>query len=118
MSLRAITLTIANPSQGATAINRTLGWEIEEDFGAFASLKPPTGPPLWLNVPHDGEALTSGLILHIATDDVDRSFDNATSQGASKVRQPQNMDYGERSASVAIDEVPGVTFDFSTPLDH
>lgn len=117
-TIRAITLIVADPSRSAAALQRVLGWEVEADFEAFASVTPPTGPPIWLNAPQDGQPVASGLVLHIATGDVDRSFDDAVSRGAGVPRTPQDMDFGERSASVTVDDVQGVTFDFSAPLDR
>lgn len=117
-TIRAITLIVADPSLGAAALHRILGWEVEADFGAFASVTPPTGLPLWLNAPQDGQDVASGLVLHIATGDVDRSFQDAVSRGAGVSRTPQDMDFGERSASILVADVPGVTFDFSAPLDR
>ncbi|MBK0330292.1 GNAT family N-acetyltransferase [Brachybacterium sp. MASK1Z-5] len=114
--IRALTLIVTDPSAAAAALHSILDWEIEADFGTFASLTPATGIPLWLNAPADGEATSSGIVLHLTADDVDRAFTAAVDRGARAVRAPQDMDFGERSASVALTALPGVTLDFSHPI--
>lgn len=114
-TIRAITLITANPSRGSSALNTVLGWKIDADFGTFASVTPPASPPVWLNAPNGDEVTSSGLILHVSTSDVDASFNEAISRGANTVRGPSDMDYGERSAMISINELPGVIFDFSLP---
>jgi hypothetical protein len=112
--IRAMTLLVPDPSEAAKALARVFDWEVEADFGSFTSVLQGDGIPIWMNVPY-GEPATSGLVLHIATEDVDRSFARAVC-GAESRRDPQDMDYGERSAYVVLEELPGITFDFSRPL--
>lgn len=114
--IRALTLIVTDPSTAAATLHSILDWEIEADVGAFASLTPPTGIPLWLNAPADGESTSSGIVLHLAADDVDAAFTAAVDRGARAVRAPQDMDFGERSASVALAALPGVTLEFSHPI--
>jgi hypothetical protein len=63
--IRALTVIATDPSAAAAALHATLDWEIEADLGTFASLTPPSGIPLWLNAPADGEAASSGVVLHL-----------------------------------------------------
>lgn len=115
--IRALTLLVADPSAAAAALHAILDWEIESDVGAFASLTPPSGLPLWLNVPADGEATSSGIVLHLAADDVDAAHASAVRRGARSVRPPQDMDFGERSAWISVPALPGVILDLSRPID-
>ncbi|GAA1724126.1 VOC family protein [Brachybacterium phenoliresistens] len=116
-SIRALTIALEAPSAAAQALQRIFGWEIESDYGAFAALRLPAGIPLWINRPAAGEPTTQGLVIHLASDDVDADFAAATGRGAREVRPPTDMDFGERSACVRVDEVSGVTIDLSRPLD-
>jgi GNAT superfamily N-acetyltransferase len=114
--IRALTVIATDPSAAAAALHATLDWEIEADLGTFASLTPPSGIPLWLNAPADGEAASSGVVLHLAADDVDAAHASAIRRGARSMRTPQDMDFGERSAWVRLPELPGVILDFSHPI--
>ena len=114
--IRALTLLLENPSAVATALRDVLDWQIEADFGSFASLTAPGSIPLWINAPGDGEELSRGIVVHLDCTDVDAAFEQALSRGAVAVREPTDMDFGERSACVRIAAVPGVTIDFSRPL--
>ena len=115
-SIRALTLFLDDVSTAAESIASVLNWEVTSDFGTFASIEPQTGMPLWLNVPDDNEATSSGILVHLIAEDVDEAFELAILRGAVPVRPPADMDYGERSAWVRIEGVPGITFDFSKPL--
>ncbi|ATG53878.1 hypothetical protein CFK41_03100 [Brachybacterium ginsengisoli] len=114
--IRALTLLVEDPSAAAAALRDAAGWEIEADFGSFASLVAPGSVPLWLNAPADGEATSQGIVLHMICEDVDTAFEHAVAHGAEAVREPQDMDFGERSACVRVAALPGVTVDFSRPL--
>lgn len=117
MTIRAVTLIIDDPSRAVRSLSEVFGWKIESDFGSFASVQPPTGIPVWINAPAEPGATTDHLVVHLATDDVDADAAAAVSRGAKIIREPEDMDYGERSAVVEVDGVPGVTFDLSRPLD-
>lgn len=114
--IRAVTVILEDPSVAAQALGRTFGWTVDSDFGTFASLALPQGIPLWINAPAEGEAPTANLVVHLSADDVDAAFAEAVSAGAVAVREPQDMDFGERSACVSVEGVPGLLFDFSRPL--
>jgi hypothetical protein len=49
-------------------------------------------------------------------EDVDAAHAHALAHGADSVREPTDMDFGERSACVRVAALPGVTIDFSRPL--
>ncbi|MFC7373741.1 MULTISPECIES: VOC family protein [unclassified Brachybacterium] len=115
-AIRALTALLPDPSRAARSLSTVFGWSVESDFGTFAALQLPGDVPLWINAPADGEPATGNLVLHLTADDVDESFREAVACGARAVRQPQDMDYGERSASVTVDDAPGLVFDFSRPL--
>lgn len=115
-AIRAVTVILEDPSAAAQALHRTFGWIIDSDFGTFAALTLPQGIPLWINAPADGEGCTANLVLHLAADDVDAAFAKAVSRGAVAVREPQDMDFGERSACVRVEGAPGLLFDYSQPL--
>ena len=100
----------------AHALHRTFGWTIDSDFGTFASLALPQGIPLWINAPADGESITGNLVVLLSADDVDTAFAESVSRGAVAVREPQDMDFGERSACVRVEGAPGLLFDVSQPL--
>jgi predicted enzyme related to lactoylglutathione lyase len=114
-AVRALTLLLEDPSTAAAALCDVLGWTLEADYGSFASLTAPGSIPLWINVPAEGQSPTSGVLVHIAADDVDAAFAQAIARGAESLREPTDMDFGERSASVRIAAAPGVTIDFSRP---
>ncbi len=116
-SIRALTLVLETPSAAAQALQQIFGWEIESDHGAFAALRLPDGIPLWINRPGAGEPTSQGLVIHLSSADVDADFAAATRHGAREVRPPTDMDFGERSACVRVDQISGVTFDLSRPLD-
>ncbi|WP_114853487.1 glyoxalase/bleomycin resistance/extradiol dioxygenase family protein [Brachybacterium sp. YJGR34] len=115
-SIRALTLILEEPSRAAAALRDALGWSIEADFGSFAALTAPSGIPLWLNAPDPGGETARGVVLHVTSEDVDADFSRALERGAEAVREPADMDFGERSAVVRLAAVPGVTIDFSHPL--
>lgn len=115
--VRALTLVLEDPSAAAQSLSRILDWHIEQDHGRFASLTSENSIPLWINVPAEGQATSCGLILHIEADDVDVAFQQAVERGAEPVREPTDMDFGERSACVTTSATPGVTIDFSRPLN-
>ncbi|GAA1483573.1 VOC family protein [Brachybacterium fresconis] len=115
--IRALTLVLEDPSAAAIALRDVAGWSIEADFGSFASLTAPRSIPLWLNAPSDGEEPSRGVVVHMVCEDVDAAFDQAVSRGAAAVREPTDMDFGERSACVRIAAAPGITIDFSRPLE-
>ena len=115
-AIRAVTVILEDPSAAAQALHRTFGWTVDSDFGTFASLALPTGIPLWINAPAPGESVTGHLVLHLSADDVDAAFGQAVERGAVAVREPQDMDFGERSACVVVDAAPGMVFDFSRPI--
>lgn len=114
--IRALTLIVEDPSAVATALREVAGWSIEADFGSFASLTAPGSVPLWLNAPAEGEGASRGIVLHMACRDVDAAHAHALDHGADSVREPTDMDFGERSACVRVAALPGVTIDFSRPL--
>lgn len=114
--IRALTLVVEDPSAAAAALRDAAGWEVEADYGSFASLIAAGSIPLWLNAPADGEATSQGIVLHMSYQDVDAAFAHALAHGAEAVREPQDMDFGERSACVRVAAAPGVTVDFSRPL--
>lgn len=114
--IRAITLVLDNPSLVAASLRDIFGWTLESDFGAFASLLLPGGIPLWINEPGPGRATTSNVVIHLTADDVDAAFHDAMTRGARALREPTDMDYGERSAWVTSDQAPEIVFDFSRPL--
>ncbi|MGP5266748.1 VOC family protein [Brachybacterium alimentarium] len=114
--IRALTLVLDDPSAAATALRDAAGWTLDADYGSFASLTAPNSIPLWLNAPADGERTAQGIVLHMECTDVDAAFEHAVSRGAIAVREPTDMDFGERSACVRLDAAPGVTIDFSRPL--
>ncbi|MFC7625368.1 VOC family protein [Microlunatus sp. GCM10028923] len=116
MSIRAVTLINDDPSRAVRALSEVFGWTIESDFGRFASVLPPSGIPVWINAPAEPGATTSHLVVHLATDDVDADAAAAAGRGARIVRGPSDIEYGERSAVLEVDGVPGVKFDFSHPL--
>ncbi|MGP9538448.1 VOC family protein [Brachybacterium sp. AOP43-C2-M15] len=114
--IRALTLVLEDPSAAATALRDAAGWSIEADYGSFASLTAPGSVPLWLNAPAEGEEPSRGIVLHMVCEDVDAAFEHAVSHGAEAVREPTDMDFGERSAWVRVAAAAGVTIDFSRPL--
>lgn len=114
--IRALTLILEEPSAAAAALRDALGWSIESDFGSFASLTSPGSIPLWINAPASGEETSRGVVIHLACENVDEAFHQAIEHGAEPVREPTDMDFGERSACVALTAAPGVTIDFSRPL--
>lgn len=115
-AIRALTLILDDPSAAAAQLHEIFEWEVDADFGAFASLELPDSIPLWINQPSGDSPTTRGLVIHVSTDDVDASFRTAVERGATVVREPADMDFGERSAHIAVSSAPGVTFDFSRPL--
>lgn len=115
-SVRALTLVLDDPSAAAESLSRILGWSVESDQGTFASLTSGNSIPLWINAPAEGQQTSCGLILHIEADDVDVAFQQAVERGAEALREPTDMDFGERSACVTCSAIPGVTIDFSRPL--
>lgn len=116
MTIRAVTLIMDDPSRAVRALSDIFGWTIESDFGRFASVLPPSGIPVWINAPSEPGAATAHLVVHLATDDVDADAAAAVDRGARILRGPVDMEYGERSAVVEVEGVPGVTFDFSRPI--
>ena len=114
--IRALTLIVEDPSAAATALCEAAGWSIEANFGSFASLTAPGSAPLWLNAPASTEEPTRGIVLHMTCEDVDAAHARAVERGAESVREPTDMDFGERSACVRVTALPGVTIDFSLPL--
>lgn len=114
--IRALTLIVEDPSAAATALCEAAGWSIEANFGSFASLTAPGSVPLWLNAPAEGEGTSRGIVLHMVCEDVDAAHARAVERGAESVREPTDMDFGERSACVRVAALPGVTIDFSRPL--
>ncbi len=114
--IRALTLIVEDPSAAATALREVAGWSVEADFGSFASLTAPGSVPLWLNAPAEGEGTSRGTVLHMVCEDVDAAHAHALAHGADSVREPTDMDFGERSACVRVTALPGVTIDFSHPL--
>ncbi|MGO2537202.1 MAG: VOC family protein [Brachybacterium tyrofermentans] len=114
--IRALTLILEEPSTVAIAPRDALGWTIEADYGSFASLTAPGSIPLWINAPAPGEDTSRGIVIHLHCDDVDEAFQQAVQRGALTVREPIDMDFGERSACVRIAAAPGITIDFSRPL--
>ncbi|GAA1314382.1 MAG: VOC family protein [Brachybacterium tyrofermentans] len=114
--IRALTLVLDEPSSIASALRDALGWTIESDVGSFASLTAPGSIPLWINAPAPGDETSRGVVIHMHCDDVDEAFQQAIERGALAVREPVDMDFGERSACVQIPAAPGVTIDFSRPL--
>ncbi|WP_193106908.1 glyoxalase/bleomycin resistance/extradiol dioxygenase family protein [Brachybacterium sp. FME24] len=114
--IRALTLVLEDPSVAAAEFHDVLGWTVEADYGSFASVTSPDSIPLWINAPADGQATTRGVVVHVTCDDVDAAFAHAVTAGARVVREPTDMDFGERSACVAIAAAAGVTIDFSRPL--
>lgn len=114
--IRALTLILDDPSAAAAALRDVLGWTIEADFGNFASLTRDGSIPLWLNAPEEGQGTSRGVVLHVEADDVDAAFQQAVARGAEVLREPTDMDFGERSACVSTAATPGLTIDFSRPL--
>ena len=114
--IRALTLVLEDPSAAAIALRDVAGWNIEADYGSFASLTAPGSAPLWLNVPASTEEPARGIVLHMVCEDVDAAHAHALAHGADSVREPTDMDFGERSACVRVAALPGVTIDFSRPL--
>lgn len=114
--IRALTLILENPSTAATALRDVLGWQIEADFGSFASLTTQDSIPLWINAPAEDGETTRGVVIHVMADDVDAACEQAVAHGATVLREPTDMDFGERSASVTTAATPGLTIDFSRPL--
>jgi predicted enzyme related to lactoylglutathione lyase len=114
--IRALTLILDDPSAAAHALRDAAGWSIEADHGSFASLVAPDSVPLWVNAPADGEETSRGVVLHLRCEDVDAAYAHALAHGAEPVREPTDMDFGERSACVRVPAAPGVTIDFSRPL--
>lgn len=114
--IRALTLILEDPSAAARSLSEILGWTVEADFGTFASLTRDGSIPLWLNAPEDGQKTSRGVVLHVEADDVDAAFQQAVARGAEVLREPTDMDFGERSACVGTAATPGVTIDFSRPL--
>ena len=114
--IRALTLVLENPSAAAIALRDVAGWEIEADYGSFASLTAPGSIPLWLNAPAEGEETSRGVVVHMVCEDVDAAFARALEHGAEALREPTDMDFGERSAGVAVAAAPGVRIDFSRPI--
>ena len=55
-------------------------------------------------------------MLHVEAEDVDAAFQQAVARGADVLRDPTDMDFGERSACVSTAATPGLTIDFSRPL--
>jgi len=115
--VRALTLVLEDPSAAAQSLSRILGWAIDQDRGSFASLVSENSVPLWINAPAEGQDISCNLILHIEADDVDVAFQRAVDDGAEPVREPTDMDFGERSACVTTAATPGMTIDFSRPLN-
>ncbi|GAB2620806.1 VOC family protein [Pseudactinotalea suaedae] len=115
--IRAITLVLENPSRAAGALRDIFGWDVDSDYGAFASVALPSGIPLWINAPAADGSVTDNVTIHLSAADVDKAFDDAVARGAQALREPTDMDYGERSAWVTSELTPGVVFDFSRPLD-
>ena len=114
--IRALTLVLEDPSAAAIALRDVAGWNIEADYGSFASLTAPGSAPLWLNAPASTEEPARGIVLHMVCEDVDAAHARAVERGAESVREPMDMDFGERSACVSVAALPGVTIDFSLPL--
>lgn len=118
MNPRAITLFVTDPSAAARQVAAAFGWEVESDFGTFASIA--TGDdalPIWLNAPGSPGEESSQVVIHVAAEDVDAAFESAVAAGGKSAREPQDMDYGERSAYIELEALPGITFDLSKPLD-
>lgn len=113
--IRALTLALDDPSAAAAALHEVLGWTVEADFGSFASLTRDGSIPLWLNTPETGHQAAHGVVIHVAADDVDAAFQQAVARGAVVLREPTDMDFGERSACVSTTATPGLTIDFSRP---
>lgn len=117
MKPRALTLFVTDPSAAVRAVSDAFGWNVDSDFGTFASLTTgESGLPLWFNAPEAPGGESRNLVIHVAVDDVDAAFNAAVASGGTSTREPQDMDYGERSAYIILDELPDITFDLSKPL--
>ena len=106
MSIRAISLIVAEPSQVADRLAGAFGWTVSQDYGAFAEVT--TGSLLlWLNEPSEPTTeVQQGVIVHEFVDDVSAAAERARSAGAAILREPTVMDFGLESAWARVDGGP------------
>ena len=108
MSIRAISLIVAEPSVVAARLAAAFGWTVSQDYGAFAEVT--TGSVLlWLNEPSEPTTeLQQGVIVHEYVDDVRVAAERARAAGATILREPRVMDFGLESAWARVDDGPVV----------
>lgn len=114
-SINAVTLVVRDPSATAQSLAKAFGWEVTQDFGAFAEVNAGGGAVLWLNVPSEPTtAIQQGVIIHCWVDDVPAATERARAAGATILREPTAMEFGMESAWAHVDGGPIV--DLSRPL--
>lgn len=102
-------------SRGRRHLAADFGWEITQDFGAFAEVHTGGGPALMLNVPSiETTEIQAGVVLHCPVDDVSAATERARAAGATILREPARMDFGMESAYAQVDGGPVV--DLTRPL--
>ncbi|GAB3917023.1 hypothetical protein GCM10011575_32780 [Microlunatus endophyticus] len=115
-SINAVTLIVEEPSAVAGRLAAALGWEVSQDYGAFAEVKAGDGALLWLNEPGEPAAESQqGVIIHCWVDDVSAAAAGARAAGAEILREPTVMDFGMESAWVRVEGGPIV--DLTRPVD-
>jgi predicted enzyme related to lactoylglutathione lyase len=113
MSIDAVTFTVQDPSDVAKRLGLAFGWNVTQDFGAFAEVT--TGSlTIWLNLPSESTPeLVSGCVLHVAVEDVAAALERARTAGAEVLREPTIMDFGAVSAYARVHGGPIV--DLTSP---
>lgn len=115
-SINAVSLIVEEPSAVAGRLAAALGWEVSQDYGAFAEVRAGDGALLWLNEP-GGPAteIQQGVIIHCWVDDVATAATKARAAGAEILREPTVMDFGMESAWVRVQGGPIV--DLTRPVN-
>ena len=113
--IKAMTLTVSDPSAVAQRLAEAFSWTVAQDFGAFAEVSAGGETLIWLNVPSTPTTTVQhGVIIHVEVEDVTRAAEQARSAGATILREPTEMDFGMESALAQVEGGPIV--DLCRPL--
>lgn len=113
--IRAVTVIVDEPSAVAGRLAAAFGWEVTQDFGAFAEVRDGDSTIVWLNIPSEPTTeVQQGVILHSWVEDVAGAAETAREAGAEILREPTTMDYGMVSAWARV--AGGPIVDLTRPV--